>query len=84
MTFANQATAGERAMQPTLRLILASAILFAAAQASATEHSVSGVEALRPDASTGAIHLAEVGDNGDLMRVLQLERGKSVLVKTSY
>jgi pilus assembly protein CpaC len=71
-------------MQPRFRLILALACLFAVAEAGAIESERMGVKTLRPDAATGEIYLEEVGEGGDLMRLLEMQRGTSVLLKTSY
>ena len=71
-------------MQPKLRFMLVLALLFGATQAPASEFVSPVAVALHPDASTAAIHLTEVGEHANLMRLLEMERGKSVLLKTSY
>ena len=72
-------------MQAKIRnmLALAMAMLFATTTAGA-ETIGSGVVTLRPDPATGAVHLTEVGEGESLGRVLEIERGKSLLVETAY
>lgn len=63
--------------------ILVSLALLVAAGLPARADEVA-VRQLTPSATTGAIHLAAGGDTENLVRTLDLERGKSVFVRTGY
>lgn len=61
------------------------ALLLGAVQTSSAESvEAGGAQLLQVSPTTGAIHLAVAGDAEDLMRTLELERGKSVFVRTDY
>jgi pilus assembly protein CpaC len=72
-------------MRDRLGLAIALALLLGGVQtSSANIVEASVTQLLQASPKTGAIHLAAAGDAEDLMRTLELERGKSVFVRTDY
>ena len=81
---ANVARRSTSVVMAHLRVTFVLVILLGLAQAglAATIDEFAGM--LKPSPATAAVHLEPVGEAEDLMRTLEIARGKSVFVRTGY
>ena len=64
--------------------MVALAFLFGLTQASGAVAAENKAQMLEVSPTTGAVRLAAAGDADELLRTLEIERGKSVFVRTDY